>query len=133
MGDTLGRKPKEQNGQLTEFELEVMSILWASDGATATEVHQNLSEDRELAYTTVSTILRVLEKKGVVVPEKVGRQHLYKPVVSKEEHQSQSLDNLLNKVFDGTAPSLVQRLVEDKKISKQEIDDIRSILKDLES
>src|SRR5437588_294397 len=87
---------------LTEVELELMQIVWKLSGATVHEVLEALPKGRELAYTSVSTILRILEQKRVLTAQKRGRGHFYKPRFSKEAYEALSVKELVNKVFDAT-------------------------------
>lgn len=123
-------RPKKDHsgGLLTETELEMMSVLWRLGSATAGEVMEALAAERDLAYTSVSTILRVLEQKGVVRSDKVGRGHVYAPLVSRQDYGSRTVGHLITKVFDGAAPSLVRCLVEKGDLSADDLAAIRKII-----
>jgi predicted transcriptional regulator len=94
---------------LTSTELEMMNVIWRLGPCTVSQVQEALSAERELAYSSVSTIIRILEQKGVLSSEKAGRGHLYAATMSKAEYQALSLEHLVNKVFDDTPSLLVQR------------------------
>jgi predicted transcriptional regulator len=113
---------------LTETELELMTILWKLNGGTVNDVIAELPKDRKLAYTSVSTILRILEQKEILKSRKEGRGHLYLPILSKERYESISLDHLVSKVFEGTPTSLVRRLLETDGLSEKDLKAIRSLL-----
>lgn len=113
---------------LTETELELMNILWKIGRGSVHEVMGGLSAGRDLAYTSVSTILRILEQKNVIRSLKEGRGHIYIPVVTKEEYEGTSLQHLVEKVFDGTPVSMVRRLLETNDLSKEELKSIRLLL-----
>src|SRR5688500_6715937 len=106
--------PKETPKLLTEAELELMNILWKLEEASVNDVLAALPEGRELAYTSVSTILRILEQKGFVSsrPRPEGRGPLYSPRVTKKDYEAASLQQLVTKVFNGTPSGLVRRLLE---------------------
>ena len=87
--------------QLTTTELELMQILWRIGQGSVKEVMQHLPAERNLAYTSVSTIIRILEKKGFVAAEKVGRGHSYKPLVAKKEYEKSSIHTLVNNTYMG--------------------------------
>ena len=113
---------------LTRAELELMGILWSLGEASVAEVIQSLPRSRAVAYTTVSTILRILEQKGFVVSRKEGRGHLYSPHISKDAYESKSLKQLVNKVFDGAPSALVRRLLDEHALSRDEIHEIQAML-----
>src|SRR5262245_1851247 len=95
------RSPRAQR-LLTQGELELMTILWSLREASVAQVIESLPRSRDVAYTTVSTILRILEQKGFVASRKEGRGHLYSPRVGKDAYEAKSLRQLVNNVFDGT-------------------------------
>ena len=112
---------------LTETELELMTILWEIQGGSVHDVLERLPPDRPLAYTSVSTILRILEQKGVVRSEKQGRGHCYVPVVRQDEYQARALRHVVGKVFGGEPVALVKRLV-DGGLSARELESLRALL-----
>ncbi|MBI4404472.1 MAG: BlaI/MecI/CopY family transcriptional regulator [Deltaproteobacteria bacterium] len=122
------RTEKNNSALLTEVELELMSILWKLGGGSVHAVLEKLPVQRKLAYTSVSTILRILEKKGVLRSEKGGRGHIYIPCVTKEKYEAASLRHLVEKVFDGTPASLVRRLLDDGDLGPEELKSIRSLV-----
>jgi predicted transcriptional regulator len=125
----MGRKKKdEQESLLTPLELEVMTQLWKTGGSSAHEVLETLPGD--YAYTTVSTVLRILLQKGAVEAQASGRQHIYKPVVTKDDYESRTLKHVVTTVFDGEPASLMRRLLDDKALSKKELDEIRALLQE---
>lgn len=114
---------------LTPTELEMMNVIWRLGPCSVHQVQEALLPERELAYTSVSTIVRILEQKGYVTSSKEGRGHLYSATITKEAYQAASLDHLLSNVFDGAPALLVQRLLDSKKLTEQEIEHIRAALK----
>ncbi len=113
---------------LTRVELEVMRTLWARDGgATVHDVQDALA--RPLAYTTVLTVLRVLEQKGFVAHApgpRGGRAHLYRPLVAEERVRRSHLRDLLDRFFGGRADALVTGLLDDEKWSRAELQALRA-------
>lgn len=123
----MGRKKKtEDEGLLTPLELELMTVLWKTGGGTVHDVAAALNE--EYAYTTISTVLRLLLSKGVVDAQANGRQHTYVPLLSKDDYESRTLKHVVTTVFDGEPASLMRRLLDDKALSKKELDEIRELL-----
>ena len=113
---------------LTEVELELMTALWQQGNATVRDVLAGLHEGRNLAYTSVSTILRILEGKRLVVCHRAGKANLYRPAVSKTEYERRSLRHLVDKVFDGTPSAMVMRLLDDEGLSREELREIQRML-----
>ena len=113
---------------LTEVELELMSTLWQLGEATVRDVLAHLAKGRNLAYTSVSTILRILEGKRLVKSRRNGKANLYRPAVSKSEYERRSLRHLVDKVFDGTPSAMVMRLLDDEGLSRTDLREIQRML-----
>lgn len=118
----------EEPKPLTPVELELMQIVWRKGEVSVADVLEALPEERKLAYTSVSTVLRILEQKGVVGSRKVGRGHLYSALLPREAYEVQSVRHLVETVFDGTPSALVERLVEAVPLSPEEVEQIRQLL-----
>ena len=123
-------KGKARPRLLTEVELELMTALWHSGEATVRDVLESLPPGRKLAYTSVSTILRILEKKKLVKARKVGKAHVYTPALTKSDYESRSLRHLVDKVFDGTPSAMVMRLLDDRGVTKDELRQIQALLEE---
>lgn len=121
-------RQKKKSEFLTEVELEFMTELWSLGQGSVRDVLTRLAPDRNLAYTSAATILRILEQKGFVTSEKVNKTLIYKPTLAREAYQSKSLRNLSDKLFDGTPASLVARLVDDDGLSEDALEEIRALL-----
>jgi predicted transcriptional regulator len=121
-------KRKHPERLLTEGELELMTILWRGSGGTVADVLAVMPADRALAYTSVSTILRILEQKGVVTSEKVGRGHRYIPAVARGDYQAFALDQVVDKVFGGQPLSLVRRLVDTAGLTRKDVAALKALL-----
>jgi predicted transcriptional regulator len=115
---------------LTEVELELMNILWRLDGGTVNDVLAALPPERPLAYTSVSPILRILEQKGVLGSEKVGRGHRYRPLVPKQDYEAFALEQVMGKVFDGQPVALVRRLVDGGQLSREDLAALQELLEE---
>ena len=126
----MAKKSRAIEKPLTATELEMMNVLWRiGTPASVHQVVEALLPQRQLAYTSVSTIVRILEQKGYVRSRKEGRGHLYEPTIQKEAYQVASLQHLVSNVFDGTPTLLVQRLVDSEQIDPAQLDEIRRALK----
>ncbi|MBD3666117.1 BlaI/MecI/CopY family transcriptional regulator [Sulfitobacter aestuariivivens] len=119
---------KKKSELLTEVELEFMSELWGLGEGTVRDVLARLPEDRNLAYTSGATILRILEQKGFVTSRKAGKSHVYVPALAKDAYQIRSLKDLSAKLFDGTPASLVARLVDDDALTEDALGQIRALV-----
>ena len=114
---------------LTATELEMMNVIWRIAPCSVHQVVEGLLPKRQLAYTSVSTIVRILEQKGYLRSQKEGRGHLYEPTMSKEAYQATSLRRIVRNEFDGAPALLVQRLLDTAQLSEAELDRIRAMLR----
>lgn len=110
----------------TERELDVMSILWRRGSATVAEVREDL--DEELAYTSVLSVLQTLAEKGYVRHEQEGRAYRYIPTVAPEEAGGSALNRIMDKIFHGSAESLLAQLVAERRIPAKELRRMRKLL-----
>ena len=110
---------------LTDVELELMTALWQLGEGTVHDVMGTLPSARALAYTSVSTVLRILVGKGVLVVRKEGRGHVYVPRISKAAYEAASLRHIVRRVFDGAPDALVRRLLEIEELTEPKLAAIR--------
>lgn len=110
----------------TDRELDVMAVLWERGPATVAEVKEALPD--ELAYTTVLTVLRVLEEKGHVGHEEEGRAHRYHPLVERQAAGTSALRRLTTKLFRGSPELLLTQLVSDRRLSESDLRRMRELL-----
>jgi len=113
---------------LTEVELELMRIIWAKSDVTVRDVVDALPENRELAYTSVATIMKILEKKKVLSSKKAEHAHTYYPLISREEYESTSLRHLTQNVFQGDPSSMVMKLLNESSLSNDDLQAIKKFL-----
>lgn len=114
--------------QLTPVEHELMEILWTIQAGTVREVMAHLPTERQLAYTSVSTILRILQQKKMVTIEKIGKQHRYRPLLTKNTFATHSVKRIVSDVFAGNSVQLVSYLVDQPSLSLDDIDAIQQLL-----
>lgn len=114
---------------LTATELEMMNVIWRIGPCSVLQVVEQLRPERELAYTSVSTIVRILEQKGYVISSKEGRGHLYEAAVSKEDYQRSTVQRMVTSVFDNTPALLVRRLLDSESLSSDDLAQIRALLR----
>ena len=105
---------------LTPLELEIMQVLWENGASTVTEVIPKLKA--ELAYTTVQTMLMVLLRKGKVKRTQEGRAFRYRPVVSRERASGSAVEDLVRRMFGGSAEALLMAMVDARQISAKELE-----------
>lgn len=113
---------------LTETELELMSILWRLGEGSVADVIRQLPNDRDLAYTSVSTILRILEQKHVLKARKEGRGHVYIPLVKKMEYEARAVKHVVDRVFDGTPVALVRQLLDSGSLNQSELKELKALI-----
>lgn len=121
-------RPAETARRLTQVELELMTVLWRLGSGTVGDVMEELPAERRLAYTSVSTILRILEKKGVLESHKKGRGHVYVPLIGKTEYEAWSVQDLVARLFDGAPAALVRTLLESETLTAGDRRSIRELL-----
>jgi len=119
-------KPSHRLGNL---QLAIMRVLWERKEATAAEVHAALLAERGLAPTTIATMLRKMEKKGVVAHRTEGRQFVYEPIVTESEVRRSMVAELTDHLFQGDAAALVSHLLDEGGIDSRELGRIRSMIR----
>jgi predicted transcriptional regulator len=110
---------QRKNENLTPLELEIMHVLWETSIANVQTVQQRLK--RELAYTSVQTMLNILHRKGKVKRKLKDRAYFYQPVVSRKQVVKQTLGDVVERLFGGSAENLVMSLVETKHLTPQKL------------
>lgn len=117
---------------LTPQELAIMKVVWRLGTATVRDVHDVLRRERreDLAYTTVLTMMRILEQKGALSKAQDGdsRAHRYRPVRTQRQVMRSMVREFVDRVFDGAAEPLVAHLVSDRRLSASDRDEIRRLL-----
>ena len=124
---------KKQSGTerlLTEVELEFMRIIWDRIEVTVRDVVDALPKKRDLAYTSVATIMKILEKKKVLSSRKSEHAHTYEPLISRAEYESTSLRHLAKNVFQGDPSSMVMKLLNESTLSQDDLLAIKKILEE---
>lgn len=115
---------------LTDAELEIMQVLWDLERGTVRDVYEVLRERRQVAYTTVMTMMGILEEKGHVKRRKEGRAFLYTPARPRQKVIASMVDEFVGRVFGGSARPLVLGLAKDRKLSAEDLAEIERILKE---
>ena len=119
---------RTKSDNLTPLELEIMHVLWAEGPANVQTVQQHLA--RELAYTTVQTMLNILHRKGKVKRTLKDRAYVYKAVVSRSQVVGQHMSDIVDRLFGGSAESLVMSLVEMKHLTPRKLARLQKLLEE---
>ena len=120
--------PPRQSGTLTEAELRIMNVLWLRESGTVQQVLDSITQKPALAYNSVLTTIRVLERKGYLKHLKDGRAHVYTPLVGKNEATRSEIRRLVSRFFKNSHEQLVLNLLEDQGIGPEEIGRLRQML-----
>ena len=118
---------------LGELQHAIMQVLWTRDEATVAEVHEALFDERGLAPTTIATMLRKMEDKGVVAHRVEDRHFVYQATVSEDAVRSTMVSELLDRLFAGDPAALVSHLVADHDIDEAEVERLRALLNHAEA
>jgi BlaI family penicillinase repressor len=120
--------PPRQSGTLTEAELRIMNVLWVRGSGTVQEVLDTITQRPALAYNSILTTIRVLEKKGYLKHLKDGRAHIFTPIVGREEATRSEIRHLVGRFFKNSHQQLVLNLLEDQGIDEAELNRLRQML-----
>lgn len=117
-----------------EFELQVLGTLWEHGPGTVRQVMERLSDGKERAYTSVLSVMQVMQKKGLlaVADEREGLAHIFKPLVSREQVAVPLLRGLVTRIFGGSTRTAMQHLLNTEAVDSNEIDAMRAMLDELE-
>lgn len=120
--------PRRQSETLTEAELRIMNVLWLKGFGTVQVILDALSQKPALAYNSVLTTIRVLERKGYVKHSKDGRAHVYAPLVGRKEATRSEISHLLGRFFKNSHEQLVLNILEDQGMNAEELSRLREML-----
>jgi BlaI family transcriptional regulator, penicillinase repressor len=116
----------------TDAELEILRVLWRRGASTVREVQEALQQTKPTGYTTVLKLMQIMTDKGLVRRDERQRAHVYEAQRAQEQTQRQLVSDLLERVFNGSASSLVMQALASKKTSANELSEIRKILDQVE-
>lgn len=122
---------RRRSTTLTEAELRLMEVLWEKDEATVGEITAVLPPP-PIAYNSVLTTMRILERKGYVAHVEAGRAYVYRPLVAREEAAGHAVGHLLSRFFDNSAGTLALRLIETERPSNEELLRLKALIEEYE-
>ncbi|HXY16362.1 MAG TPA: BlaI/MecI/CopY family transcriptional regulator [Terriglobales bacterium] len=122
--------PPTKSATLTEAELRLMDVLWEKGPSTVQQVLEALPKKPALAYNSVLTTIRILEKKGYLKHIKDGRAHVYRPVVEREEATRSEISHLAHRFFRSSHELLALNILQDEGIDQEELGRLRQLLAD---
>lgn len=124
--------PRSPSSQLNDVELAILRVVWKLKKCTVREVHEALQGERNTRHTTTLKMMQVMCEKGLLVRDDSQRPQQYSPAVPESKTQKKIVGDLINKVFGGSARKLIMHAVQSKQISREEIEEIRQMLDQLE-
>jgi len=120
---------RRRSSTLTEQELEIMKIVWLHETSTVRDVYEKLLEKRKIAYTTVMTMMKVLEQKKYLKKTQTERAYVYRPAQPKRQVIGDMVRDFVNRVFNGSASPLLVHLVEEHELSREDLEEIAHLRK----
>ena len=114
--------------RLGDLQLRIMKILWGSGEATVAAVHEELAREKDLAYTTIATMLRKMEARGLVKHRLEGRSFIYRAAVGEEAVSRGMADHLLDRLFEGSLADMVHHLLSTRDISREELKRLEKLI-----
>ncbi|GAB4001871.1 transcriptional repressor BlaI [Spirosoma daeguense] len=116
----------------TDAELEILHVLWANGPSTVRQVHETLSQSRDIGYTTALKLMQIMYEKGLLTREEDARSHTYTAAVQEEDIQRNLVDRFVETAFRGSASKLVMQVLGQHKTSQKELDEIKALLNNLD-
>lgn len=114
--------------QLTEYQIELLRVLWERGEATVQDIHESLAQKREVAPATIATMLNRMCNDKVMSRERVGRQFLYRALVAEDEVRRSMLGSVMNRLFGGDSGALLSHLVREQQLTTDDLEAARALL-----
>jgi predicted transcriptional regulator len=121
---------RPKSATLTEQELEIMKIVWQRERATVRDVYEELLERRKIAYTTVMTMMKILAHKKYLRKSQEDRAYVYQPTKPKNQVIKGMVREFVNRVFNGSAEPLLVHLMEDRKLTSKDLEEISRMIRE---
>jgi predicted transcriptional regulator len=119
---------RKTSAALTDGEARVMEVLWRLQTATVADVATSLRDRYALSYSTVQTMLRILEQKGYITHDKVARAFVFRPLVDERQARRRALKHLIGRLFNGSPSLLVSNVLDDDDIDPAELQRLKSMI-----
>ncbi len=117
----------------TDSELEILHVLWTNGPSTVRQVYGSLSLSRDIGYTTALKLMQIMHEKGLLTREETNRSHTYAAAVTEEDTQRGLVDRFVETAFRGSASKLVMQVLGQHKASRQELNEIKKLLNQINS
>jgi BlaI family penicillinase repressor len=117
---------------LTPQELAIMKVVWRMDRATVRDVYEALRETRQIAYTTVMTMMKILEEKGYLKKTAADRAHVYRPAKPRQQVVGAMVREFLDRVFDGASDGLLLHLAKDNKLTDKQRRIVKQLIEEID-
>ncbi len=118
--------------QPTNAELEILRVLWQRGPSTVRQVMESLSDERPMGYTTVLKFMQIMTDKGLLARDERQKTHIYRARATADKTRRQLVNNLVDRAFEGSAQKLVMQALSAKKVSAEELAEIRELLDEIE-
>ena len=128
------RKPKQKMGMnaLGDLEVDVMGIIWSMKKATVKDVFEIMYERRQLAYTTIMTVMNRLAIKGILEQDKTSVPYIYRPLVERDQMANSMVGEVVDRLLEGSAGAVVSYLIDGGKMKKEDIAELKDLIKEKE-
>lgn len=123
---------KDKTNQPTASELAILAILWERGPLPVKAIHEQLSEEKEVVYTTILKTMQVMTDRGFLARESQGRKHIYRAAIAREDTQNSLLDTFVNRAFGGSAKNLAMRALGNYKTTKEDLDELKALIEKIE-
>jgi BlaI family transcriptional regulator, penicillinase repressor len=115
---------------LTRQELQIMKVIWELGLATVKDVCESMSKRKAVAYTTILTLMGILEDKGALVHSRSGRAYVYKPLLTRQQATRNQVHDVLTRFFDGNAEKLIASVLESEAKAPEQLGNLRNLLEE---
>jgi predicted transcriptional regulator len=119
---------KERTHRLGDLQLKIMKVLWQRGECMVSDVYADISKERDLAYTTIATMLRKMEARGLVSHRADGRTFIYRAAIDEHAVTSNMSDHLIDRLFEGSLSDLVCHLLETREVTRDELAKIEKVI-----
>ena len=119
---------KQRTHRLGDLQLKIMKILWQRGECMVSDVYADISKERDLAYTTIATMLRKMEARGLISHRTDGRTFIYRAAIDEHAVTSNMSDHLIDRLFEGSLSDLVCHLLETREVSRGELAKIEKVI-----